>query len=315
VARESTRAYLAEVRYRQGRWDEAIVLAELSSSLVDDTDQVWMAALPHATAARPRAARGEDGVQHVEAAAAAARAAGGGVGHGLAWVAALEVAACRRDVESGIAAVEALGSVGRPVDERIAAWRANAVEVLLAAGREADAAALADELRALASGPGSTALLRTDAARAAAALLDLDAAEAGLSEPPEDVGPYPRARLELAAGRAWRNRGERRRAAEVLRVAAQRLEPLGARPWLDRVAREVSALGLQPRRGAARRGSDLTPQEQAVAHLVARGLTNREVAAELVVSAKTVEHHLSRIYAKVGVRSRTELARALPPTP
>ena len=49
-----------------------------------------------------------------------------------------------------------------------------------------------------------------------------------------------------------------------------------------------------------------------MAHLVAQGLTNREVAAELVVSAKTVEHHLSRVYAKVGVRSRTELARALP---
>jgi DNA-binding NarL/FixJ family response regulator len=61
----------------------------------------------------------------------------------------------------------------------------------------------------------------------------------------------------------------------------------------------------------ARSSTALTPQEQAVARLVAGGATNREVAADLVVSVKTVEHHLSRIYAKVGVRSRTELASRL----
>jgi DNA-binding NarL/FixJ family response regulator len=78
------------------------------------------------------------------------------------------------------------------------------------------------------------------------------------------------------------------------------------------VERELAASGLRPSRGAARVGAELTPQERAVAELVARGLTNREVAAELVVSAKTVERHLSRIYSKLGVRSRTELAIALP---
>ena len=53
---------------------------------------------------------------------------------------------------------------------------------------------------------------------------------------------------------------------------------------------------------------DLTPQEEAVSTLVAQGLSNREVAAELYVSPKTVQYHLTRIYAKLGVRSRSELA-------
>ena len=73
----------------------------------------------------------------------------------------------------------------------------------------------------------------------------------------------------------------------------------------------ASTSGLRPRGRKSRSGPVLTPQEHAVAQLVIRGLTNREVASELVVSAKTVEHHLSRTYAKLGVRSRTELASAL----
>ena len=80
---------------------------------------------------------------------------------------------------------------------------------------------------------------------------------------------------------------------------------------MEQVAREITASGLRPARRTVRAGSALTPQEQAVAQLVARGLTNREVGAELVVSAKTVEHHLSRIYSKLGIRSRTELARVV----
>ena len=324
VARESTRAYLAEVRYRQGRWDEAIVLAEVASSIVDDTDQVWMAALPHATASQPRAGRGDPARGHLDAAAAAAEAAGGGVARGLTWVAALEVAACERDLEAALAAGAALSATPRPVDDRIAPWRATYVEALIRAERGEEAAAVARDLTAAAAGPAGTALLRADAARATLALADGrdagsttvdDVAEAALADPADAVGPYPRARLELVAGRLWRRRGERRRAATVLRAAAERFAALGARPWLEQTEREIAALGLRPVRSELRRGSGLTPQEQAVAHLVASGLTNREVGAELVVSAKTVEHHLSRIYAKLGVRSRTELARLLPADP
>ncbi len=60
--------------------------------------------------------------------------------------------------------------------------------------------------------------------------------------------------------------------------------------------------------GATKDAAELTPQEEAVTSLVARGLSNREVAAELFISPKTVQYHLTRIYAKLGLRSRAELA-------
>ena len=79
---------------------------------------------------------------------------------------------------------------------------------------------------------------------------------------------------------------------------------------VERVERELVACGLNPaRRGTADRDR-LTPQEREVRRLVARGMTNRAVAAELLVSTKTVEVHLTRIYSKLGVSSRAQLIAA-----
>jgi DNA-binding NarL/FixJ family response regulator len=69
----------------------------------------------------------------------------------------------------------------------------------------------------------------------------------------------------------------------------------------------LAACALQPARRGAPAGERLIPAELAVARLVAAGKSNREVASELVLSAKTVEHHLGRIYAKFGIASRTQL--------
>jgi DNA-binding CsgD family transcriptional regulator len=125
-----------------------------------------------------------------------------------------------------------------------------------------------------------------------------------------DVGcsrPFERARLELAAGAHLRRVGQPRAAADLFATASRRLRALGAAPWADRCVRELDACGLRRRR---RDGSDtgLTAREELVADAVARGLSNRECAAELGMSVKTVEHHVSRIYAKLGVASRTQLA-------
>jgi DNA-binding NarL/FixJ family response regulator len=75
-----------------------------------------------------------------------------------------------------------------------------------------------------------------------------------------------------------------------------------------RVNQELAACGLTPRARNDAGPPELTPTEEVVAGLVAEGLTNREVAATLSVSVKTVESHLSRVFNKLGVRSRTELA-------
>ena len=124
---------------------------------------------------------------------------------------------------------------------------------------------------------------------------------------PPTQGELARARLELAAGSFERRRGRRRAAADLLDRAVGRFEQLGAAPFADRGA--PGARRVRPRRRAATAGGPRPDKAEAsVAALVADGRTNREVAASLVVSVKTVESHLARIYDKLGVRSRTELA-------
>jgi DNA-binding CsgD family transcriptional regulator len=189
------------------------------------------------------------------------------------------------------------------------------VEALVSLGRIDDAARFADQLARSSPTPvvrndGALAALLVAGARDDGEAFD-HAASLGLAVDADAVGPYPRARLELAAGRGWRRRGERRRAIAVLEAAHRRFEVLGADPWLEQVDREIAAAGIRPHRRRLGGGEPLTAREQAVAQLVAQGMTNTEVATELIVSAKTVEHHLSRIYAKLGVRSRTQLAAAL----
>ena len=97
-------------------------------------------------------------------------------------------------------------------------------------------------------------------------------------------------------------------ARERLRSALERFEALGAAPWAARARAELRAAGAPVGAPRALMTRDLTPQELEVALAVGRGATNREVATALYVSPKTIEVHLSRIFRKLGVRSRTELA-------
>ncbi len=97
-------------------------------------------------------------------------------------------------------------------------------------------------------------------------------------------------------------------AAALLSAAQGRFDALGAVPYGLRAAHELDSCGLTPRRRGDADTQALTRAETSVAELVAAGRTNRGVAAHLVVSVKTVESHLARIFTKLGVRSRTELA-------
>jgi DNA-binding CsgD family transcriptional regulator len=102
-----------------------------------------------------------------------------------------------------------------------------------------------------------------------------------------------------------------------LRSARQRLNSLGARPSVEICDRELAAAGAPAGPEAMPALPGLTPAELAVARLVAAGRSNRETAAELYVSVKTVEFHLGHIFGKLGVRSRKDLAARLgtPPPP
>ena len=117
-----------------------------------------------------------------------------------------------------------------------------------------------------------------------------------------------RARTLLVRGSILRRARHPREAAAALDEAAVIFGEIGALGWLDRVRAEADRLGRR------RPGTEsLTPSEQQVAELAASGLTNREVAERLTLSPKTVEAHLARAYGKLGIRSRAELGRLMPP--
>jgi DNA-binding NarL/FixJ family response regulator len=120
---------------------------------------------------------------------------------------------------------------------------------------------------------------------------------------------FERARTELLLGAALRRARRRTEARDALRSALAALDALDARDWAERVRRELRALGDAP--AAAQRAglATLTPQELQIARLVSGGASNREIAAQLFLSPRTVEYHLYKLYPKLGIGSRTELAR------
>jgi DNA-binding CsgD family transcriptional regulator len=119
--------------------------------------------------------------------------------------------------------------------------------------------------------------------------------------------PYERARVDFAHGITLRRAGRRRDAAALLATARLSFAALGAQVYVDRCDRELKT-GRPAPRGTEADAQGLTEQERTVARLVATGLTNKEVAASMLLSVKTVQFHLTRVYAKLGVRSRSELA-------
>jgi DNA-binding CsgD family transcriptional regulator len=185
-------------------------------------------------------------------------------------------------------------------------------EALVALGRLAEAEQVLDELEQLARpimripalagalrGRGALAAARGDYAAAVdrcTAALELQAAA------PE---PFELARTRLVRGTALRRAQKRAAAAADLEDARREFERIGAPIWAAKAESELGRIGGRP----TRRG--LTPTEKRIASLVASGRTNREVAAALFVSPKTVEWNLSKIYRKLAVTSRTELAAKL----
>ena len=194
----------------------------------------------------------------------------------------------------------------------IAAHSADHVESLLEVGRVADARALLAEWESQARKLGHRwAIPEIFRCRGVVAIHDGDVtAGIGLLEQAvelhEEVGdPFGRARALLLLGRTRRRARQKRSAREAIEAALAGFEAIGAAGWAGRARAELGSIGGRTR------ADGLTPAEQRVAALVAEGRTNREVAAALFLGERTVETHLSHVYAKLGIRSRTELARTL----
>jgi DNA-binding CsgD family transcriptional regulator len=142
-----------------------------------------------------------------------------------------------------------------------------------------------------------------------------ESAEAGYLEAIDRLG---RTRIRAHLARAhllygeWLRRGKRRSDARAqLRIASEMFTAMGAGAFADRADRELAATGERVRRRDVRPVVELTPQESQIARLASEGRSNPEIAAQLFLSPRTVEYHLSKIFAKLDITSRGHLARAL----
>lgn len=193
----------------------------------------------------------------------------------------------------------------------IAPWRSSKATSLAALGRGAQALSLAREEVDLARAYGSARCLGialTVAGRISGDLAALHEAVAVLA-PCE--ARLEHARAQLALGAALRRRGQRKAARQPLREALAQARRCGAVAVAEQVHRELQATGARPRK-IVRAGADaLTPAERRVAELAADGRTNRQIAAELTISVRTVESHLAHAYQKLDISARRQLAGAL----
>jgi DNA-binding CsgD family transcriptional regulator len=191
-------------------------------------------------------------------------------------------------------------------------WSGDLIEFLLELGQvedairvldtwEADAVRVAREwvLAHATRCRGLVAAAEGDVARAASLL------ERAVAQHEQVGDAFGTARTLLGLGIVRRRARKKRGAREAIQAALDGFDELGAAAWAEKARSELGHIG------GRRREEGLTPAERRVAALVAEGRTNREVAAALFLTERTVASHLSHVYAKLGVRSRTELARQL----
>jgi DNA-binding CsgD family transcriptional regulator len=139
---------------------------------------------------------------------------------------------------------------------------------------------------------------------------DVDADfSAALDEHAGSTRPFEHARTALLYGEHLRRQRRRIDARPHLRTASEIFERLGAEPWAVRACGELRASGETARRRDPSTVTQLTPQELQIVRIVNAGATNREVAAQLFLSPRTVDYHLRKVFLKLGLTSRAELAR------
>jgi ATP/maltotriose-dependent transcriptional regulator MalT len=222
------------------------------------------------------------------------------------------------DAESAWAHVEPLFVKGEDMDEyRAQVAGSVAIEALIGIGDLETAERLLDQLEEHAA--GSDTAVRAFAHRARGLLHasrgDQERAIAALEaaavepEPPQQPNPFELARTLLALGTLHRQAQHKRAARDTLEHAVEIFERLGARLWLEKARSELRRIG-------GRTGSDdeLSETERRIVALVVAGRRNSEVAAELSLSPHTVAWNLSKVYRKLGVSSRTELAARVDPS-
>jgi DNA-binding CsgD family transcriptional regulator len=322
---EDPRLTIAFARYVTGEWDLATTELERLSAQTGTPAAPWMTLPVSACAVLLAAGRGEvDQAARTIADMGRDFRVGAPADHeiylGLAEAALARARGDHRAMLTALSFLENDQVADQRSCGRTGAWRAwwlpLRVEGLIGDGRFGQAAyesrmltELAEEVPALRVSAGWLAawLVERRGGPGPACALYEEITDESSVDP--RTPPMSLAMAELSHGRALRAAGRRRAAVRVLRSARERFTAVGAFAALRVCETEFARCGLtQPGGGQESGFTSLTERERQVADMVRRGMSNQEVASRLFVSTKTVEFHLSNIYAKLGVRSRRELA-------
>jgi DNA-binding CsgD family transcriptional regulator len=306
----------AELDFRTGRWDSALQSGAEALALFEETRQPGEVAAAAGVLARMHAARGS--AEECRALAQRALASDVELGlrsssaHALAAVGLLALGSrTPADAIEPLEAAERIAARGQVGEPWLLLSAPDLIEALARVGLRSRAT---DALRAFEERAEDRERVSASAAaaRCAGILAEGDgwreAFERALELHDRVPTPFERARTELCYGERLRRARKRADARTLLRRALDAFDELGAVPWAERARSELRASGQTARRRSTPVDA-LTEQERVVARLVVSGATNREAAATLFVSPKTVEFHLANVYRKLEVRSRTELAR------
>lgn len=315
-------AYRSEAEFRLGRWDDSVLHAEQAVRDAHDAERAWAYPFIHSQASLPYAARGDwvAAQHHVDVARDTAHAYGIVAAVAFAANAEAFLAWTRGDDAGVLKALEVLdgrhgGGIGEP---GILGYQVQSIDacITLRQLEQAD-----DQLSLLEASARERQLpsvildcfrLRGALANACGAHDEAECAFARGREIEEAVAiPFVRGMFHLADGHRLREGRQRREAAVALRRARDVLVQLGASPFVRRADEELALCGITASRTGGRPALSLSAHERAVARLLVQGRTNRQIAEVLVVSPKTVEYHLARMYIKLGVGNRTELAAEL----
>ena len=311
--------HLSDAHFRHGDWDAANTYAQLATSLAQDVDRPADLARAHARAAQVLSFRGQWSIAqaHVKAAREASQRSPLALAVANVAVAAASFAAARHDPTGVLAATEPVHAEGMLEVGGLPGmfnWRALEAEALIGVGRLDDARHTLDEFEAavppggLASAALALARCRGNLAVAAGDALGAQAMfERAHSLEPAVPMPFECALVGLDDGRRLRGMDDGPGAIAQFEGAHRVFSALGADPYVEACAAELATLEVSAATESPAALLGLSRAELAVARLVVTGLINREVAAELYVSVKTVEYHLRNIFIKLDITSRREL--------
>jgi len=310
-------AWLARTEFALGAWDDAIQTVNRAVAQLENAGMELLRPLVHWTGAQTHALRGNWDAAREHLQRGSATPQNYEVMLVPSCLARAQCAEARADYETVIRSLDPLVRLQprQGIDEPgFWPWHDVYANALVMTNRVEEADAFLTPYEALASERGhcsTMARLGYVRGRIAGARGDIEAArdsfEGALLRLEVLPLPYERARVNFAYGQTLRRAGKRREADVVLQNARDAYAALGATAYVERCDRELKAGGLNVRR-AGLDFDQLTTQEQTVAKLVAAGMSNRQVGVELFLSVKTVQFHLTRVYSKLGIRSRSELA-------